>query len=276
MKGCDPKRITPRKCAWCEKPYFSKDKRTRVCSPKCSGHLVAKELGHGKDFGCLKCHALCRITTVMSADLTNRTKGQISRWRKRHGLTVVSIAREQQLKSYEDAQTRNAWRLYWENEWKGVRKFDEINHWACHPIAARVVSLASYYRNHEANKRRMAIRSKKIYQMTKHTAEVKMRLAVRNAISRICRKSGIRKHARTLRYLGCTMQEARTHIEAQFKPGMTWDNHGTLWEIDHIRPLAAFDLTDDCQRLEANNIMNLQPLWKWQNRAKAARLDWAA
>ncbi len=38
--------------------------------------------------------------------------------------------------------------------------------------------------------------------------------------------------------LGCDMAIFRAHIEAQFKPGMTWENHtSTGWHIDHIVPL---------------------------------------
>ena len=51
---------------------------------------------------------------------------------------------------------------------------------------------------------------------------------------------------------------------------MSWDNYGE-WEIDHIRPLALFDLTDEAQFKEAASFKNLQPLWKKDNREKGAR-----
>ena len=75
-----------------------------------------------------------------------------------------------------------------------------------------------------------------------------------------------------IEYIGCRMSEVRQHIERQFAQGMTWDNHGKVWEVDHIVPLSYFNLTDLSQRLAANHYTNLQPLWKWQNRAKAAKL----
>lgn len=55
-----------------------------------------------------------------------------------------------------------------------------------------------------------------------------------------------------------------THLEAKFSEGMTWQNYGT-WHIDHIRPLASFDLTDPAQVRLACHFTNLQPLWGADN-----------
>ena len=75
--------------------------------------------------------------------------------------------------------------------------------------------------------------------------------------------------------LGCTLAEARAHIEAQFRPGMSWENHGE-WEIDHIRPVASFDLTDPDQARAAAHFTTLQPLWSVENRRKGVRWNLAA
>jgi hypothetical protein len=50
---------------------------------------------------------------------------------------------------------------------------------------------------------------------------------------------------------------------------MTWANHGEVWEIDHIMPLAAFNLTDPNHLKQASHYTNLRPLWKHLNRIKA-------
>jgi hypothetical protein len=49
---------------------------------------------------------------------------------------------------------------------------------------------------------------------------------------------------------------------------MSWDNYGE-WQIDHIKPLSKFDLTDRQQLHEACNFNNLQPLWAEDNLAKS-------
>jgi HEPN domain-containing protein len=47
--------------------------------------------------------------------------------------------------------------------------------------------------------------------------------------------------------LGCTVGELVAYLESKFLAGMSWENR-KLWHIDHIRPLASFDLTDLEQR----------------------------
>lgn len=71
--------------------------------------------------------------------------------------------------------------------------------------------------------------------------------------------------------LGCTIAELRRHIEAKFAPGMTWENYGD-WHIDHLVPLALFDLANRGQLLKACHYTNLQPLWASENQRKGASL----
>lgn len=51
---------------------------------------------------------------------------------------------------------------------------------------------------------------------------------------------------------------------------MSWDNWGE-WHLDHIQPLASFDLTDREQFLQATNYTNYQPLWALENIRKGAQ-----
>jgi len=77
----------------------------------------------------------------------------------------------------------------------------------------------------------------------------------------------------SFKLVGCTRDELRDHIASQFTDGMTWGNYGE-WEVDHIRPCASFDLTDEAQRRTCFHFTNLQPLWRKDNREKCAKLDW--
>jgi hypothetical protein len=99
---------------------------------------------------------------------------------------------------------------------------------------------------------------------------IKARLheSARSAINRVKKAGGI-KSDRTINYIGCTVSELKAHIEAQFKPGMTWENHGKEWHIDHIMPLAKFDLTNQDHIRLAMRYTNLQPLWADDNLAKS-------
>lgn len=94
-----------------------------------------------------------------------------------------------------------------------------------------------------------------------------LRRRVRHALKGTC------KSARTLELLGCTVEELRVHLEAQFKPGMTWENQGRYgWHVDHIRPCASFDMSDPEQQRACFHYTNLQPLWAKENMSKGAKL----
>ena len=78
--------------------------------------------------------------------------------------------------------------------------------------------------------------------------------------------------ASTLSMLGCSIEYAREWLEAQFEPGMNWDNYGK-WHVDHVRPCASFDLTDLKQQRECFHYTNLQPLWAAENLAKSDKWE---
>jgi hypothetical protein len=99
---------------------------------------------------------------------------------------------------------------------------------------------------------------------------VLLRACLRGAL--ISRGNGARRarvwrsDSKIARLLGCTKGELVAHIEAQFALGMTWGNYGRDgWEIDHIKPCAAFDLTDLRQQALCFHYTNLRPLWRADN-----------
>lgn len=78
--------------------------------------------------------------------------------------------------------------------------------------------------------------------------------------------------------LGCSIKELKKHLESKFYPNlktgevMSWGNWTTDgWHIDHIVPLALFDLSDPKQLKVACNYTNLQPLWAEENLSKGDR-----
>lgn len=77
--------------------------------------------------------------------------------------------------------------------------------------------------------------------------------------------------------IGASVEDVRKYIEHLFKPGMTWKNWGRgwngsrQWHLDHIKPLASFDLTDPSQFALACHYTNLQPLWAEDNLRKGGR-----
>jgi len=78
------------------------------------------------------------------------------------------------------------------------------------------------------------------------------------------------KQGSAVRDLGCSLSGFMAYMHDKFEPEMTWENYGSEWHIDHIRPLSSFDLTDREQIKQACHYTNLQPLWKSANLRKGA------
>lgn len=82
-----------------------------------------------------------------------------------------------------------------------------------------------------------------------------------------------KKTHKTFDLVGLSVEDLVVYLESKFQDGMTWENYGSDWHIDHIRPCASFDLTDPSQLAECFHYTNLQPLWAYDNLSKGAR--WA-
>lgn len=64
----------------------------------------------------------------------------------------------------------------------------------------------------------------------------------------------------TSEMLGCSLVYFKAYIESQFKDDMSWENYGTYWHIDHIKPVCSFDLTQPNVAKQVNHYTNLRPL----------------
>jgi hypothetical protein len=101
--------------------------------------------------------------------------------------------------------------------------------------------------------------------------QFKLKKALRN---RLCAAiKGNFKSGSAVDDLGCTVDFLKSYIESLWQPDMTWENytiHG--WHIDHIKPLASFDLSDPEQLKQACHYTNLQPLWAIDNLKKSDKI----
>jgi hypothetical protein len=72
--------------------------------------------------------------------------------------------------------------------------------------------------------------------------------------------------------IGYSWADLRTHLERQFLDGMTWENWGTAWELDHIKPVSLFKYKSIKTPLfrECWGLANLRPLWRDANAKKSA------
>ena len=76
-----------------------------------------------------------------------------------------------------------------------------------------------------------------------------------------------------LTYLGTSVEEFRKWIEYQIQgTHFTWENYGTMWDIDHVTPCSSFDLTLEEERFKCYNWSNMRPLSKHDNYVKSNKI----
>jgi len=96
--------------------------------------------------------------------------------------------------------------------------------------------------------------------------EFKLRVSMQSRLCHILREKGITRSS-TINLSGA---ELRAHLEVQFLPGMTWENHGIVWHVDHLVPCSSFDFSDPEQARACFSLSNLRPLWAKDNLRKHA------
>ena len=74
-----------------------------------------------------------------------------------------------------------------------------------------------------------------------------------------------------IKFIGCTSQEFRAHLQTLFRDGMSHENYGTVWHIDHVKPCALFDLNNEKEREACYHFSNLAPCFSFDNISKKDR-----
>lgn len=136
---------------------------------------------------------------------------------------------------------KKEWRKYWDNE--ETRKRDKIYRRKNREL----------YRKLYRNKRKTDINYKLAHNL---------RRRLRGLLH------GIYKTSSVLILLDCSIEELKKYLQIKFKKGMTWNNYGKVWEIDHIKPCCKFNLIKISEQKKCFHYTNLQPLTVAENRSK--------
>lgn len=122
------------------------------------------------------------------------------------------------------------------------------------------------------NKNRFKVNQKNIKRASirrKQDPTFRLMHNIRSRIRHAVLDQSTSKCSSSFKLVGCTGKDLRGYLTEKFIEGMTWDNYGE-WHIDHIRPCASFDLTDEKQQRECFHYTNLQPLWAKDNLKKSS------
>ena len=122
-----------------------------------------------------------------------------------------------------------------------------------------------YKRSKKAKESRKIWRKKRL----KEDINFKISENLRSKLSTILKSQKIPKKSKALELLGVKIKYFKKYLEHRFLPGMTWDNHGIVWHLDHIIPISAIDFSKDENLKFAFHYRNFQPLFAKDNLIKS-------
>lgn len=142
----------------------------------------------------------------------------------------------------------------------------------------RYQQAADYHRErsrrwHKENKDRATRRIVSAHLLRrKMDPEYKLKCNMRTAIWDALKYKKAYKFGKTHDLLGCTGAQLKEYIERQFTGEMSWSNYGSYWHVDHIIPIALFDLKSEDEQKAAFNYTNLRPCEASENLAKQDKI----
>lgn len=250
-------------CRYCNEKFNKVSYQQVYCSELCRGNYhsdkqkirVAKNGPLSKPVKCIECKVLFIREHSTIKTCSDKCKSVIKKKQKKR-----QTEKQKQTDKYLRARTNHI------NECvECLKKFKARNHnQKCCDKDCRAI----YSRKYRAEIER------------EYNTDINIRIA-KNLRSRVSRavKNDLRGGS-AVSDLGCSIKELKKYLEAQFHPNpetgevMSWDNYGRDgWHIDHIKPLAAFTLTDKDEFKEAAHYTNLQPMWASENISKGAKYD---
>jgi hypothetical protein len=150
----------------------------------------------------------------------------------------------------------------------------------------RLAWMREYAKEYRRNNKEKIAAYKKIYNKTHKVNRVeyqatyfknriqtdplyRLRVRLRTRIKMAIKKN--LKQGSTIKDLGCSIEFLKKYLESKFYSNMTWSNWGKVWQLDHVKRLADFDLTNREQLLKAVHYTNLQPLTVEDHRKKTTK-----
>ena len=287
-------------CIHCENKFEASHQRAKYCSLTCN--YEGKKAARGKWEDCCKCLAIVGFNIAKTSALTGKDQSEIRRARRRYGWSQIipkcgtwgiTIAKKQNADKLSKAETILYLKDYSPKfpEWKAIDFFSQYELMSDEQKKRHNKMTADRVRNCSKSKQKMKewrernkdhIKEKhKQWMKTTKGAELlsKYRQYPENKIKRNLRKrmrDFLRKAKAEMMsvsgLIGCTSLQFKHHLESQFKSGMTWDNYGMHWHVDHILPCATFDHKDKKQVKQCWHFTNLRPLGASENIAKSDKI----
>lgn len=182
-------------------------------------------------------------------------------------------SRRKKNKEKYNEQKREYWRAHADNSsenshrWYAKHKDDILSKWKNKRDQNPEIHRSHNKKYYDKNKEKVLLRNNKNTQ--KRLQIDPMFKIAKNLRGRVnAALKGIYKSAKTLELIGCSLEFLKSHLEGQFRDGMTWENYGKTWHLDHIKPCSKFDLLLIDEQKKCFHYSNLQPLLAFENLSK--------
>lgn len=87
----------------------------------------------------------------------------------------------------------------------------------------------------------------------------KIERKMRNRLYHALKSADVVKRQRTMKYIQCTPSFLVDWLKYQLYDGMTFKNYGKAWHVDHCKPCALFDFSNEQEIFECFHWSNLRP-----------------
>ena len=252
------------------------------------GHISERTVSEGKCIQCRKVYLRINAETISLKQKTYR----------KENLEKILLIESNYRKNNIDKTRKKSKKFRDENKDKIAlkdKKYREINQ---EKIAIyqkeyrkdkkeEITITKKIYRDN--NKEKVALTEKRWYQNNKdiasisrkkrrNTAKGKLETFIRHSLQRMLEAIKQNKNISSITSLRYTSEELKNHIELQFTQDMSWENHGKIWHIDHIKPINEFIKNIDIEKISQeelhqtiNSLENLQPLKVFENLSKGSK-----
>jgi hypothetical protein len=195
-------------------------------------------------------------------------KASVTEWKKRNPEKVKEVAKESRKRNQD--KLKNSRKSY-NNSEKGKQQKKEWEN--NNKEKARLLRKKWYEDNKERLRDRRKKSAKRTYEKNKQNHSFRVSNAISSGIRQAIKVNKANRHWETL--VGYTLTELMAHLERLFTPEMNWDNYGSYWHIDHIKPQSWFiyENTESEAFKTCWSLSNLQPLEASKNCSKGNRYE---
>jgi hypothetical protein len=191
-----------------------------------------------------------------------------------HKTVIIRILKENGVdvgipgRKFKGGKSESDKRYYKNNKEKRLKYFSE---WQKENYDYRKEYMKEY-REKNADKIREV---KRTYERTRKANDPLYKLIsnFRTAIYQVLKENNVDKNGHYFEILKYSPDELISHLENQFKDGMTWDNYGE-WHVDHIKAISLHNIKEigDEEFMKCWSLDNLQPMWGKENIRKSNKI----